>query len=110
MAFPAFIFAQQKVSGTVTDELGKSLPGVNVTIEGTLVGTTTDENGKYTINASQGDVLVFQFIGYQAIEEEFTGSQTLNVSLKQDVLGLEEIVVVGHGTSTRKEVTGSNDR
>lgn len=97
-----------KVSGTVIDLANNELlPGVNVTIKGTQTGTVTDANGKYTIEAKQGSLLVFSFIGYENMEIAVGTQTTVNVSLNASVESLDEVVVIGYGTTTQKEVTGS---
>ena len=96
----------QSVKGVVTDADG-SLPGVSVTIQGTTSGAQTDFDGNYTIKASQGDVLVFSYLGYKT-EVRTVGSETvINVTMTEDSTQLEEIVVIGYGTTTVKDATGS---
>ncbi|MFK8059096.1 MAG: TonB-dependent receptor plug domain-containing protein, partial [Polaribacter sp.] len=97
-------FAQQKtISGTVSDESG-ALPGVSVVIKGTTTGTETDFDGKYSIKASSGDVLVFRYLGYKVSQRTVGGSNTINLKMIQDDNVLDEIVVTGvaRGTSTKK--------
>jgi TonB-linked SusC/RagA family outer membrane protein len=98
---------EQQVTGTVSDENGDPLIGVNVLIEGTSFGTVTDADGKYTLNASASDRLRFSFIGYTSQLIQVGSRTTLNVTLEPDVLALSEVVVVGYGTSTKKELTGA---
>jgi TonB-linked SusC/RagA family outer membrane protein len=101
-------FAQGKaISGKVTETDGVSIPGVNVVIKGTTIGTVTDPDGRYNISANETDVLVFSYVGY--LTEEITvGSQTeINVILIEDLIGLSEVVVVGYGTVKRSDITGS---
>ncbi len=102
------VFAQQKaVTGTVKDPSGAPMPGVNVVIRGTTVGTVTDVNGNFTINAAENDVLVVSFIGYKA-QELPVGTQTnLAVELTDDLTTLGEVVVVGYGVQDKKVVTGA---
>ncbi|MDO8898901.1 MAG: TonB-dependent receptor [Bacteroidales bacterium] len=97
-----------KVSGAVTDFAnGELLPGVNVSIKGTQTGSVSDINGRYTIDVLKGSTLVFSFVGYET-NEIVVGSQTqINVRLRPTVESLEEIVVIGYGLTTKKEVTGS---
>ncbi|MDP2235396.1 MAG: TonB-dependent receptor [Bacteroidales bacterium] len=97
-----------KVSGAVTDFAnGELLPGVNVSIKGTQTGSVSDINGRYTIDVLKGSTLVFSFVGYET-NEVVVGSQTqINVRLRPTVESLEEIVVIGYGLTTKKEVTGS---
>jgi TonB-dependent SusC/RagA subfamily outer membrane receptor len=97
-------FAQEKtVSGTVSDSEGV-LPGVNVTVKGTSSGTETDFDGKYSIKASNGDVLIFSYVGYKNVEKTVGSSNTINISMAEDANVLDEIVVTGvaRGTSTKK--------
>lgn len=98
----SFIYAQS-VSGTVSDASGP-LPGVNVLVKGTATGTVTDFDGNFEISANDGDTLVFSYIGYLTQEVAVTGS-TMNVTLAEDAAQLDEVVVVGYGSTTRKEVT-----
>ena len=97
-------FAQQQtVSGTVSDENGLPLIGATVVISGTSSGTTTDFDGNYRINARQGEVLNFSYVGYQSQNITVGTSNTVNVSLQLDNT-LDEIIVIGvaTGTSTKK--------
>ena len=100
----SFIYAQS-VTGTVSDSSGP-LPGVNVLVKGTSTGTVTDFDGNYTINANSGTTLVFSFIGYLTREIVVSGS-TLNVTLVEDAAQLDEVVVIGYGTTTVKDATGA---
>tara|TARA_B100000886_G_scaffold340113_1_gene307982 strand:+ start:1621 stop:4839 length:3219 start_codon:yes stop_codon:yes gene_type:complete len=100
-------FAQSKsVSGTVSDDSGLPLPGATVIIEGTTTGVSTDFDGKYSITASEGDVLVFSFVGYANQTQTVGASNTINVSMQQDN-ALDEIVVVGYNTTTKERFTGT---
>jgi TonB-linked SusC/RagA family outer membrane protein len=96
------------VSGKVTDENNSPLPGVNVLIEGTTIGTVTDVDGEYTLSAPEADaVLVFSFIGYVTKEVPVAGQTRINVQLLEDVQTLSEVVVVGYGTQKKSDLTGS---
>lgn len=99
---------QSAISGTITDaSSGEALPGANVFIKGTTSGAISDPDGSYMIEAAEGDILVFSFVGY-LIKEVTVGSESvIDVALEPDVLSLEEIVVVGYGTQKRIEVTGA---
>ena len=95
------------VKGVVKDATtGEVLPGVSIIIKGTTVGTETDFDGAYTIKAEKGAVLVFNYLGYQK-KEVIVNNQTINVSLSESAETLDEIVVIGYGTQTKKEVTGA---
>lgn len=99
---------RQTVTGKVTDATGTPLPGVNIIIKGSTLGTTTDTNGAYTLEANTTDVLVVSFIGYKT-QEVSVGSQTsLDISLEEDVSTLDEVVVVGYGEQKKKLITGAN--
>jgi len=101
------VMAQNTVSGNVVDsETGTPLPGVNVIIQGTSTGVSTDFDGNYQISASQGAVLEFSFLGFENQSITVNGDQ-LNVSMVPSADALDEIVVTGYGTQTRREVTGS---
>lgn len=96
------------VSGTVTDEAGQPLPGVNVVEKGTTNGTTTDAQGKFSLNVQgESSILVFSFIGY-ATQEATVGSRTdFTINLVEDVQALQEVVVVGYGTQEKVNLTGA---
>jgi len=105
---PMWIFGQTTVKGTVTEQSSSQpLPGVNVLIKGTATGTATDFDGNYQINAKNGDVLVFSYVGYNNVEMTYTGQQTLNVQLTENTAQLDEVVVIGYGSTTKKDATGS---
>lgn len=94
------------VSGTVTDANG-SLPGVSIAIQGTSKGTESDFDGKYTIAAKKGDVLVFTFLGYKEAKKTVGNSSTINVVMEENNDLLDEVVVVAYGTTTKDAFTGS---
>ncbi len=96
------------LSGTVTDDKGEGLPGVNVVIKGSSKGSTTDAQGQFSISVpGPGTVLVFSFVGYKS-QEVTVGNQTrVAVKLLADEQALDEVVVVGYGTQSRGTVTGS---
>lgn len=100
---------QQVITGKVTDsQSGDALPGVNIIVKGTTVGTITDANGKYSLPVSgQNPILVFSFIGYAAKEVVSTGKNVMDVALTADVTNLDEVVVVGYGTQRKVTLTGS---
>ncbi|WP_245962528.1 SusC/RagA family TonB-linked outer membrane protein [Tenacibaculum lutimaris] len=101
------ILAQEKtVTGTVTDQTGP-LPGVSVVIKGTNKGVETDFNGKYIIKVSQGEVLVFSFVGLKTQEKKVGALSVVNVKLEDDSSLLDEVVVVAYGTTTREALTGA---
>jgi TonB-linked SusC/RagA family outer membrane protein len=104
------VSAQQsrKVTGTVTNLQSQPIPGASIVLKGTFIGTSTDADGKFTIDVSGQDaILVVSFLGY-APQEVAVGSQNvINVNLVEDVKSLSEVVVVGYGTQRKKDVTGA---
>lgn len=99
---------QNIVRGTVKDQEGNPIPGVTIVLKGTTLGTTTDINGNYIINVvDPQSVLVFSFIGY--INQEITvGNRSqIDISLEEEIVGLEEVVVVGYGTQKKVNLTGA---
>ncbi len=100
--------AQDKaVTGKVTDDAGSTLPGVSVQVKNTTRGTTTDANGNYRIQAGSGDVLVFSFVGFSPVEQTVGTRSTINLNMNPDTRQLNEAVVVGYGTQSRKSITGA---
>lgn len=101
---------EKLISGTVSDETGESLPGVSVVLKGTQRGSTTDGAGKFRLaipDEAATPVLVFSFVGYLPQEVVVGNQSVINVSLKADQKSLDEVVVVGYGTQSRRVVTGS---
>ncbi|MDP5062251.1 MAG: SusC/RagA family TonB-linked outer membrane protein, partial [Maribacter sp.] len=100
-------FAQQKtVSGTVTDQGGLPLPGVNIVVQGTTTGTQTDFDGNYSIMASEGETLLFTYIGQKAVRQAVGASSTVNVVMQEDAQALEEVVVTAQGIKKEKQALG----
>lgn len=99
---------QVTVSGTVIDAgFGDPLPGVTVAIKGTTSGTITTPDGTFTLTTNKGDVLVFSFIGFTSQEVTIGDQQRINIQLQPDIIGMEEVVVIGYGTAKKKDLTGS---
>ncbi|MFW6327024.1 MAG: SusC/RagA family TonB-linked outer membrane protein [Bacteroidota bacterium] len=92
----------REITGTVTSaEDDMPVPGVSISVKGTTLGTVTDINGEYSLGVPEdAQALVFSFIGMQTVERPITGS-VINVKMEPDVLGLDEVVVVGYGTARR---------
>jgi len=96
------------LTGKVSDSKGVTLPGVSIKVKGTAVGTTTNVDGRYTIDVpNNNSVLVITYIGYLTQELAVNGRTSLDISLAEDVQGLEEVVVVGYGTQKKVNLTGS---
>jgi len=97
-----------KIAGNVVDENGTPLIGVNVFEKGTTTGTVTDLNGDFELSVSNSEAtLVFSYIGYLKKEIPLEGKQNIQVTLKQDLEELEEVVVIGYGTVKKEDLTGS---
>jgi len=97
----------QDVRGVVSDDSG-GLPGVSVIVKGTTKGVNTDLDGNYVLQGlNSDDVLVFSFLGYETVEEKVNGRSVINVVLTEDFNALDEVVVVGYGTKSRRQVTGA---
>lgn len=109
MFFSAFTVLSQNISikGNVKDEWGVGLPGVNVIILGTQTGTVTNADGDFAIEAPGNVTLSFSFLGYKTLNVPVRNQQVINVTLEPDMLGLDEIVVIGYGTQQRRDITGS---
>ncbi|MEJ1223219.1 SusC/RagA family TonB-linked outer membrane protein [Sediminicola sp. 1XM1-17] len=107
-AFLCFGLAKaQTVSGTVSDASGP-LPGASVLVKGTTNGTQTDFDGNYTLNNVGGTAtLVFSYIGYKPLEVAVNGRSTISITLEEDAQALDEVVIIGYGTTTVKDATGS---
>ena len=102
-------FAQQKVSGYVTDSSnGERLPGVNVIVKGSTAGTITDMNGNYVLEVAGAEsVLVFSFIGYATQELSVNGRSSISITMAPDTQTLQEVIVVGYGEKKKATITGA---
>ncbi len=100
---------QETVTGSVVDaQTGEALPGVNIMVEGTTTGTTTDMTGEFSLQVENlQQVLVITYIGYQEMKIELDGQNEINVELMPDMQTMDDVVVVGYGTQRRSEITGS---
>jgi iron complex outermembrane receptor protein len=99
----SFTFAQQIVTGTITDQNGMSIPGVNVLEKGTSNGTTTDFNGNYSITVNDDVILVFSYVGYATREESVNGRTQINVALSEGE-SLDVIMLTGSRTAPRSNI------
>ncbi|MBP5719607.1 MAG: TonB-dependent receptor [Bacteroidales bacterium] len=101
-------FAQVQVSGTVLDQDGLAVIGAGVIEQGTLNGTTTDADGKYSLTVASGSsVLEFTFIGYETVHETVGSRRVIDVVMQDDNKLLDEVVVIGYGTVKKKDLTGA---
>jgi TonB-linked SusC/RagA family outer membrane protein len=100
-------FSQNTITGTVKDKDRLPLPGVAVTIKGTVTGTVTNLEGKYSIRAMAGEVLVFSFIGYIDEEIQVGSDAVIDITLEEDLINIEEVVAVGFGTQKKESMVSS---
>lgn len=108
MAFSLGVSAQSTVSGRVSDGEGVGVPGVSIVIMGTAQGAVTDIDGNYSMELPAGSVkLMFSYIGMLTQEVDVDGKTTIDVVMQADVIGVDEVVVVGYGTQQKKTVTGA---
>lgn len=106
----AVAMIDKSITGTVNDESGSGIPGVSITIKGTSKGTNTDGDGKFKIDVpNESAVLVFSFVGYSNQELQVGNQSVINVTLKNDVKLLSEVVVVGYGSQKKANLTGAVD-
>lgn len=96
-----------KVTGQVTEADGQGIPGVSILVKGTMVGTITDFDGNYTIDADPQSTLVFSFVGFTTVEIPIGNQTVINVQLREQAFDVEEVVVVGYGTQKVKDLTSS---
>ncbi len=102
------LYFQETINGTVTDETGSPLPGAEVVEKGTTNGTTSDFDGNFTIQVANGDaVLSVSYLGYETLEIEIDDRNAINLQLQPSASELDEVVVVGYGTTLKKDLTTS---
>lgn len=96
------------INGTVIDETGQPLPGANIQVKGTNLGTTTDFDGNFSLEIpSSESIIVVSYIGYTTQEVSYDGQKSLSISLAPSAASLDEVVVIGYGSVAKKELTGS---
>lgn len=98
---------EQKITGRVLSENGDPLIGVSVTVKGSKLGTVTDVAGNFSLSVPDNAVLVFSSVGYESQEVSVSGKTTLTVTLKLSTKKLDEVVVIGYGTASKRDLTGS---
>ena len=107
-SFTTNLYAQQNISGTVTDANGVPLPGVSVLQKGTTRGAATDFDGNFSLGLTSGNkTLVFSYLGYMTKEVALGGQTSISVTLEEDVESLDEVVIIGYAPISRKKVLGS---
>lgn len=108
LMFTTSVWAQEKtVSGTVTDTQGMPLPGVNVLVEGTQRGTQTDFDGNFSLQAAEGETLIFSYLGMKSISQVVGTESTYSITMEEDSAELDAVVVVGYGTQKQSDLTGA---
>ena len=109
LMLPLGLLAQNTLKGVVLDGSSKqTLPGVNVLVAGTTNGTTTDFDGNFTLtNIKKGDRIVFSYIGFKDETITYENQNTITITLQEDQKELKDVVVIGYGTTTKKDATGS---
>lgn len=108
---PAGTNQQKSVSGKVTDTSGLPMPGVSVAVKGTTTGTITDSNGNYSFtNLADNAILVYSFVGMKTQEKAVGGKSQINITLEEEAIGVDEVVVVGYGTRQKKSLIGAVDQ
>jgi TonB-linked SusC/RagA family outer membrane protein len=106
-------YAQQnkQLTGKVTGTDGSSLPGVSIVVKGTTIGTVTDVDGKFSLQAPlNAETLVFSFVGMKVQEVPVAGKLVFNVQMQEEAIGVDEVVVVGYGTQKKANLTGAVDQ
>ncbi|BFP40605.1 TonB-dependent receptor [Flavobacteriaceae bacterium GF1] len=98
---------KRSLRGTVVDDVGTPIPGVNVLVKGSLTGVVTDFDGNFTIEVSSGDILVFSYLGFTTTEVSITDQSELRVTLNENVDQLQEVIVYGYGTGTKEKFNGA---
>ena len=113
LALPFVVQAQHSVSGTVSDNLGQALSGVNIYVKGSeaggeFIGTISDDEGYYELNVpNQQDTLVYSYIGYDVVEIAISGEATMNITLGESTNELDQVIVVGYGVQRKRVATGA---
>mgnify|MGYP003624735374 FL=1 len=108
---PATLMAQSTVTGTVTDKANAMpLPGVNVIVKGTSRGASTNFDGNYSLELNQGETIVISYLGYTTQEIVYNGQSTIDVTLEEDAAQLDEVVLIGYGSTTKQDATGAVDK
>ena len=103
---PNAVEQARPVKGHVVDETGEPLIGVTVRVLGTNGGVVTDINGDFSVNAAPGQQLQFSYAGYKTVTMQ-AGQGAMNLTMEPDVLGLDDVVVIGYGTQKKRDLTGA---
>ncbi|UII74873.1 TonB-dependent receptor [Flagellimonas sp. HMM57] len=95
---------EKTITGTITDQTGVPLPGVNIVVQGTSNGTQSDFDGFYTINADVGQILVYTYLGQRTIQRTIGSQNTIDIQMEEDASQLEEVVVIGYGNQEERKI------
>ncbi|MEQ8556520.1 MAG: TonB-dependent receptor [Cyclobacteriaceae bacterium] len=101
------ILVQQSIEGVITDQNGEPLPGASVVEKGTSNGTITDIEGKFNLTVSNDAILILSFVGFKTMEVPANGRSVFNIRMDEDTEQLEEVVVIGYGSTKKSDLTGS---
>ncbi len=107
LCMAAFAYAQQRVTGTVTDAAGQPVIGANVIVEGTMQGTTTGVDGQFELNVPAKAKIIVSYIGYKDEVIDVNGKSAVSVKMVEDAAMLDDVVVVGYGTVKKRDLTGA---
>ena len=107
LCMAAFAYAQQRVTGTVTDAAGQPVIGASVIVAGTMSGTTTDVNGQYSIDVPAKGSLEISYVGLKTQVVAVAGKSNVDVQMAEDAALLDDVVVIGYGTVKKRDLTGS---
>ena len=99
--------AEKTISGVITDQQGEPIIGATVTIKGTVTGVLSDIDGKYSLNAREGETLEFRYIGYNSIEQKVKKGNVMNITLAESNINLDDVVIVGYGSQKKESVVSS---
>ena len=100
-------FQDIRITGKISSDNGEALSGVSLTVKGTSIGTSTDNNGNFTLVVPQTGTLVISYIGYQTQEVKVNSQSVINITLVASKRALDEVVVIGYGSASRRDLTGS---
>ena len=105
----SIIYAQTKhIEGTVRSaDDGSPIPGASVVVKGSSIGTVTNANGEFSLNVPANETLIISFVGMKTVEVPLTSQTTYNISLENEVIGVDEVMVVAYGTAKKESFTGS---
>ena len=105
--FPLGAMAQSTVKGTVNDEAGEPIIGASVQVQGTKTGAITDFNGNFSVQASSNATLIVSYVGYTTEKVSVGGRNNIQITLKEDIAMLSDVVVIGYGVQKKSDLTGA---